>query len=106
MLALYRSGKDQEAFAYLAQCCGSRSAKNFSMVLSKVDRISPNELVEQMEVFQEIMGQQRITAEMKRVQRNSLITTILATISVFIMVLDFAAVAVFMHTLSMLENIF
>ena len=106
MLNLYRGGHDQEAFQYLSDQCGSRIGRNFAMVLSKIDRISPDELVEQMEVFLEIMGQQRITAEMKRVQRNSLITTMLATVSVFAMVLDFAVVIVFMHTLTMMENIF
>ena len=106
MLNLYRSGKDQEAFQYFSEQCGSRTGKNFAMVLSKADRISPDELVEQMEVFLEIMGQQRVTAEMKRVQRNSLITTMLATLSVFVMVLDFAVVIVFMHTLTLMESVF
>lgn len=106
MLNLYRAGKDQEAFQYFSEQCGSRTGRNFSMVLSKIDRISPDELVEQMELFLEIMGQQRVTAEMKRVQRNSLITTMLAAVSVFVMVLDFAAVIVFMHTLTLMENIF
>ncbi len=106
MLNMYRGGHDEEAFQYLAEQCGNRTGRNFAMVLSKIDRISPDELVEQMEVFLEIMGQQRITAEMKKVQRNSLITTMLATISVFVMVMDFAAVVVFMHTLTLMENIF
>ena len=106
MLNLYRAGRDQTAFQYFAEQCGSRTGRNFAMVLSKIDRISPDELVEQMEVFLEIMGQQRVTAEMNRVQRNSLITTMLASVSVFVMVLDFAAVIVFMHTLTLMENIF
>ena len=106
MLNLYRAGRDYTAFQYFSEQCGSRTGRNFAMVLSKVDRISPDELVEQMEVFLEIMGQQRVTAEMKRVQRNSLITTVLATVSVFVMVLDFTAVIVFMHTLTLMENIF
>lgn len=106
MLNLYRGGHDKEAFQYFAGQCGSRTGRNFAAVLSKIDRIAPDELVEQMEVFLEIMGQQRITAEMKRVQRNSLITTSLAAISVFVMVLDFAVVIVFMHTLTLMENVF
>lgn len=106
MLTLYRSGKDEAAFQLLAEYCGSRAAKNFSMILSKLDRIQPDALVEQMEVFQEIMGQQRMTAEMKRVQRHSLITTVLATAVVFVMVIDFAVVIVFMHTLTMMEQVF
>ena len=106
MLNLYRSGRDEAAFRHFSESCGSRSARNFAMILSRVDQIHPEALIEQMEVFQEIMGQQRMTAEMKRVQRNSVIITVMATAAVFIMVVDFAAVTVFMHTLAILERSF
>ena len=106
MLTLYRGGKDREAFALLENCCTSRSARNFSMILSKLDRISPGELTEQMEVFQEMMGQQRMTAEMKLVQRNSVIIMALAAGTMFVMMIDFTVVVVFMHTITLLESVF
>ena len=106
MLTLYRSGKDKDAFRYLADQCGSRAGKNFSMVLSKVDQIHPDALAEQMDVFIEIMSQQRMTSEMKKVQRNSLFTTVAATAAVFISMIDFAVVVVFMHTMTLMEQAF
>jgi hypothetical protein len=106
MLTLYRGGKDRDAFQYLTSQCGSRAAINFSMVLSKVDRIQPDALAEQMDVFIEIMSQQRMTAEMKKVQRNSLFTTVAATAAVFISMIDFAVVVVFMHTMTLMEQAF
>ena len=76
------------------------------MILSKLDRISPGELTEQMEVFQEMMGQQRMTAEMKLVQRNSVIIMGLAAGAMFVMMIDFTVVVVFMHTITLLESVF
>ena len=76
------------------------------MILSKLDRISPGELTEQMEVFQEMMGQQRMTAEMKLVQRNSVIIMVLAAGTMFVMMIDFTVVVVFMHTITLLESVF
>lgn len=106
MLTLYRGGKDRDAFQYLTSQCGSRAARNFSMVLSKVDRIQPDALAEQMDVFLEIMSQQRVTAEMRKVQRNSIITTMSAVAAAFVMVIDFAVTVVFMHTMTLMEQAF
>ena len=106
MLTLYRSGKDKEAFQSLSEQCKGRAAKNFSMVLSKIDQIHPEELAEQMDVFIEIMSQQRTTAEMKKVQRNSLFTTMTAVGAVFISMIDFTVVVVFMHTMTLMEQAF
>lgn len=106
MLSLYRSGKDQEAFAYFAQQCGSQAARNFSMILAKVDQINPSALVEQMEVFQEMAAQQKMTISMKTTQRSSLLVTAIATAAVFVGVINFAVVVVFMHALDTLGGMF
>ena len=106
MLSLYRTGRDREAFEHLRESIGTRAGRNFSFVPEKVDRINPEELVEQMEVFQEMMRQQKMTDDMKTVQRNSLLTTAAAAAGVFVMLIDFAVVVVFMHTISLLEGVF
>lgn len=106
MLAMYRSGRDREAFSLLGEFCGTRSAGNFSAILSKLDQIAPDELTEQIAVFQEIMEQQRVTAAMKQVQRNSTLITSLAAASMFVMMIDFTVVVVFMHTITLLESVF
>ncbi len=106
ILTRYRSGRDREAFSVLEDFCQTRSAKNFSMVLSKLDQVPPDELTEQIEVFQEIMGQQRMTSEMKLVQHNSMMITALAACVMFVMMIDFTVCVVFMHTMTLLESIF
>lgn len=106
LLTLYRSGRDREAFQVFRERCRTRAARNFSLILEKLEQINPEELVEQMEVFQEMMQQQKMTEDMKQVQRNSLITTAAATAVVFVMVIDFAVVLVFMHTITLLESVF
>lgn len=106
MLSLYRSGRDADAFEVLTRRCQTRAARNFSMVLAKVGQINPEALVEQMEVFQEMMSQQRITADMQKLQRSSLITTIMAACVVFVMLIDFAVVVVFLHTMDLVSAVF
>ncbi|MCI8608536.1 MAG: hypothetical protein HFE73_02735 [Firmicutes bacterium] len=106
MLSLYRGGKDREAFQVWREKCGTRAARNFSMILEKVGQINPEALIEQMEVFQEMMYQQRVTADMEQVERNSLITTLMATAVILIMLIDFAVVVVFLHTMEMIGGTF
>ena len=106
MLSLYRSGRDQEAFQVFAKRTGSRTGRNFAAVLSKLDRINPAELVKQMEVFQNVMAEERMTAALKNAQRRSIIATVWATASIFALLINFAVVVVFLDALVMLENLF
>ena len=106
LLTLYRAGRDQEAFEVFRQRLGTRAGRNFSLILEKAEQINPEELVEQMEVFQEMMRQQKMTDDMKLVQQQSLITTAAATAVVFVMVIDFAVVVVFLHTVALLGSVF
>ncbi len=106
MLSLYRSGHDREAFALMGSDCDTRAGRNFAMVLSKVGALPPDALVEQMEVFQEVMRQQRLTSDMKQVQRCSVVTTLVATTVMFIMLIDFAVVVVLLHTIDLVNGIF
>ncbi len=55
MLALYRSGRDKEAFKLPAKIIGTKAAGNFALILSKLDKLNPAELVEQMNIFQSSM---------------------------------------------------
>ncbi len=106
MLSLYRSGRDAEAFSFFSEHVGTQSARNFSMILAKLGQINPHELVEQMDVFQEMTTQKKMTADLKRAQKNSLLVTSLATATVFAGVIDFAVVVVFMHALGMMKTLF
>lgn len=106
MLTLYRSGRDKEAFQTFAERTGSRTGRNFAAILSKLDRINPSELVKQMEVFQNVMAEERMTSALRSAQRRSIIATVWATAAVFALLINFAVVVVFLDALSMLENLF
>ena len=106
MLSLYRSGKDAEAFAVPSEFIGPRAARTFGIILSKLDKLNPAELTEQMSIFQESMTESRATQAVKRNQRNSIIITSMAAISIFALLINFVVVVVFMDALTMLNNMF
>lgn len=106
MLLLYRQGRDEEAYTYFAEAIGTKAGKNFASILAKAEKINPLQLVEQMEVFQNMMAEKRMTQAIKTAQRNSIITTVWSTATVFALIINFAVVAVFMDTLNMLATIF
>lgn len=106
LITLYRSGRDEEAFKVFAERTGSRAGRNFAAVLSKLDKINPAETVKQMEVFQNIMAEERMTAAIRTAQRNSVLVTAWASASIFALLINFAVVVVFMDTLGMLGHLF
>lgn len=106
MLFLYRQGRDEEAFEFFAAAIGTKAGKNFAAILDKIDKINPAQLVEQMEIFQNMMAEKRMTEAIRTAQRNSLITTVWSTATIFALLINFAVVAVFMDTLNMLTMIF
>lgn len=106
MLLMYRQGRDDEAFTYFADAVGTKAGKTFGAILAKIERINPAELIEQMEVFQNMMAEKRMTQAIRTAQKNSIITTIWSSATVFALLINFAVVAVFMDTLNLLKNIF
>ncbi|MEG0292273.1 MAG: hypothetical protein RR495_03815 [Anaerovoracaceae bacterium] len=106
MITLYRKGDDVEAFKVLTQKINTKQAKNFSLILSKLDKINPSELVEQVLVFQEAMSDLRMTTQLKKADRNSIITTLFSTATIFALLLNFAVVVVFMDTINTLQRMF
>ena len=106
MLTLYRGGRDKDAFEVFAERTGTRNGRNFAAILAKLDRINPAELVKQMEVFQNVMAEARMTAALKSAQRRSIIVTVWATAAVFALLINFTVVVVFLDALTMLENLF
>ena len=81
MLSLYRSGRDDEASRVPVVFVGTKAAKNFALILSKLDKLNPDELVQQMSIFQDSMIEKQVTYAVKRVQRNSIIISALSATS-------------------------
>lgn len=106
ILSAYRSGRGEESFQIFYERIPLKSAKNFSFVLSKIDRINPSELITHMTAFEETFASERMTKGMSRAERKSIITTMAATATIFAILLNFAVVVVFMDTLRMLGQVF
>lgn len=106
MLTVYRSRESQNAFKVLPLTLNTKTSKNFAIILSKLERISPVELAKQMDVFQKNMMDQRMTYAIKRVQKSSMVLTVLSTITVFAILLNFVVVVVFLDTIQALNQLF
>lgn len=106
MMSLYRNKRDVEAFKIIPMIVGTKASKNFAIILSKLDALNPSEMESQMDLFQKSMMESRMTFAIKRVQRNSVILTTMATATIFALLLNFVVVVVFMSTLEMLNNVF
>ena len=106
MLATYRGMDSNEAFKVLPLVVGTKTSKNFAIILSKLEKLKPAELEKQMDIFQKSMMESRMTYAIKRVQRTSLVLTGLATITVFALLLNFVVVVVFLNTIDTLNQLF
>lgn len=106
MLSLYRNGYDRAAFNLMYEKIGTRSAKNFGMILSKLNRINPGELAEYIDAFEKSLAEKRVTEGIRKAEKKSFAVTAFSAVSVFSVMLNFIVVTVFMNTMDMVENIF
>lgn len=83
-----------------------KAASNFSLILSKMDRIDPAELSGYMEAFEMSLSDERVTKGMKKEERKSLIGTVVSTMAVFAVLMNFTTVVVFLDAAEMLKTVF
>lgn len=106
MLRLYRIGKEEEAFDYVARKVGGRLGTSYARLLEKLDRLTPSEMISQIESFQEVLREERISESSKMVERHSLIATVFATAVIFTILLNFIVVVVMQDTMRMIRESF
>ncbi len=106
MILLYRQGDEKAAFGVFVDKIGTRHSRTFGSILGKLDKINPAEIVIQVIALQEILEDERITKETKVADRNGVIATMCAAMTIFIMLLNFTVVVVFMDTMKILEQLF
>ena len=106
MISMYRTGRSEDAFKYFADAVGTSMGRTFAGLLSKIDRINPNDLKEQAIAIQEAMSEKRLTDGYRRAQRNGVITMGLSTVAVMAVMMDFLVVVVFMDMMNLLTFAF
>lgn len=105
-LVLYRGGRREEAFASIRKTVNSNTGKQFTSILEKLEYLSPKEMVSQIQGFQEGIVEERMTRATNEVDRNSVITTLASTATIFAIILNFAVVGILMDSLEMINGIF
>lgn len=105
-LVMYRGGNRQEAFEYFRKAINTNSGKQFATILEKLEFLNPKEMVQQIEGFQESMSQEQMTRATNEIDRNSVLTTLASTATIFAIILNFAVVGIFMDSLNMLSGLF
>ncbi len=106
MILLYRQGDEKAGFNVFITKIGTRHARTFGSILAKLDKINPAEIVMQVMALQEVLEDERITRETKKADRNGVIATLCAAVTIFVMLLNFTVVVVFMDTMKILEQLF
>lgn len=106
ILSEYRTGSCEEAVKVLQERVPTKTAKNFAMILSKLDQINPSELAEYMAAFEKSMEEERATEAMHRAEKKSIVITAIATASVFAVLFNFVRVVIFINAMNMLQSVF
>lgn len=106
MISLYRTGRREEAFKGFSMSIGTASARSYVALLSKIDRINPAELLDQVNSLLEAMSEKRLTDGIEKAQRNGAITITLSTLAIMAALGDFLIVVVYLDMLSGLNLVF
>lgn len=104
MLLTYRLGNADEAFRQLAERIGTQRGREFVQILSKIDSLNPIENVEQLTIFQDNLQEQKLTEELKKAESRSNIVYATTTVTVLVLIVNFAMIVIFMDAMSQISN--
>lgn len=105
LLAFYYEGRYQDGQEYFGDAIGTEPAKSFVALLGKLDYITPDKLISQIELYQNQMGEQRKTAVKKARETQGNIVFLIALISGFAILINFLVVVVGIDAFSMLQKV-
>ena len=105
-LSLYRTKDSTEAFNYFGDRLDNKHGRTFAMLMSKMDKIDPAELVPQIDIFLGVIREVRTTEAMKTAERRAALCTFLAAGAFFALMINFLVVVVFMDTLESLKFLY
>lgn len=104
VLSLWRLGKNEEAIQSFGDEIDTRLGREFGNILLKLDELNPAEFIEQLEIYQGNIKNERST---ERQKRNELISNIIytpAVISSLVILLNFVVVVIFVDQLMSIKN--
>lgn len=105
LLGYWYEGRYQDGQEYFSNIIGTEPAKSFAGLIGKLDYISPEKLISQIELYQSQMGEQRKTAVKKTKETQGNIVFLIALISGFAILINFLVVVVGIDAFSMLQKV-
>lgn len=104
-LSLYRSDNMVLAMRYFSGAIGTKNARNFTLILEKMDKINPTELKSRVSGFQEGIAEEMFTRGMEKAESRGTVVYVLATAVSFVCLLNFIFVSVLIDTIGTLGEL-
>lgn len=105
-ITLYNEDKLDEAHRYLQNALNTHAGHDLADLLIKLDKINPQELKNQLSVYQEKVRLERETASKKKNENRSNIIYFIVMLSLFIIVMNFIVVVFYLDSLSLMKYLF
>ncbi len=93
-LIYWRENSEEVACDYFSKAIGTKLASEFANYLGKLDKVNPDELIEQLQVLQEGYREKHITNEMKKQELISSISFIPIIIASLVIMLNFIIIVI------------
>ena len=105
LLGFWYEGRYIEGQEYFYSAIGTEFAKSFVGLLGKLDYISPDKLITQIELYQNQVSEQRKTEVKNRREGQGNLVFIIALVSGFIILLNFLVVVAGIDTYKMFSKV-
>ncbi len=105
LLFIWRLGRKQEACEMFAEQLNTKMAYEFSKIILKLDELSPKDMVERIEIYQNHIREEKMTQDIRRQEVISYILYMPIMASAFCILLNFLIVVVVMDTMRMLQSL-
>lgn len=93
-LVLWRESNEETACNYFSETIGTKLASEFANFVVKLDKVNPDELIEQLQVLQEGYRERNITKEQKRQEVISSIAFMPIVISSLVVMMNFIIITI------------
>lgn len=105
MIMQHRLGNDEKAFEIMSERIGTKTGKEFVQILSNLDSLNPSDMVEQLAIFQDALQERKLTLEMKKAETRSNIVYLATTLTMLILIVNFAMLVIFMDAMAQMNNL-
>lgn len=105
-LKTYRKNGDKKAFDLITDRINDKNGESFKQIIIKLDAINPMEIISSIEALQWALGRERITWALGQGSNKSNFLTLISTVSMFSVIINFAVVVIFMDTINLLTGLF